>query len=168
MNDRPIILIVKDRLMRVCDTIAMLGVMAAWALSLVYYNSLPTIIPIHFNAAGNADGHGNKATIFLLPIIATAIVSGIYWLSKYPHLYNYTRTVTSENAEQMYKQGVKLLCVVNALISLILILAVISIINAALQTDGRISSWMLPIIIGLSVLLVVYSIVGAVKTTSNK
>jgi uncharacterized membrane protein len=168
MNSRPRILIEKDRLMRVCDVIAILGVVASWAIVLVYYNSLPTTIGIHFNTSGNADGFGNKSSIFLLPIISTAIISGIYWLSKYPHLYNYAKPVTNDNAKQMYKGGVRLLCVVNAITSLILFLAVAYTINAALHTNGQISKWILPIIIGLSAILFVYSIVGALKTGNNK
>lgn len=54
-----------------------------------YYGQLPAEIPIHFNAAGEADGFGNKSTIWLLPIlnlvnlvIIYAITTGSKFTSK--------------------------------------------------------------------------------------
>jgi uncharacterized membrane protein len=47
-------------------------VLIAAATALVY-PELPATIPIHWNAAGQADGHGPRATIFLQPAIAALL-----------------------------------------------------------------------------------------------
>jgi uncharacterized membrane protein len=48
-----------------------------WILILYYFQYLPEQIPTHFNALGEADDHGSKLNIFLLPAIATMIVFGM-------------------------------------------------------------------------------------------
>jgi uncharacterized membrane protein len=52
-------------------------VLIAAATALVY-PELPATIPIHWNAAGQADGHGPRATIFLQPAIAALLA--LIWL----------------------------------------------------------------------------------------
>lgn len=56
---------------------------------LVRYPSLPPEIPIHFNAAGVADGWGARSNILLLSAIMVVLVSGVSWGSRYPHGFNY-------------------------------------------------------------------------------
>ncbi|KYP16045.1 DUF1648 domain-containing protein [Flavihumibacter sp. CACIAM 22H1] len=42
-----------------------------WILALIEYPQLPDTIPSHFNAKGVVDGYSNKATVFLLPAVAS-------------------------------------------------------------------------------------------------
>jgi len=71
---------------------------------LVAYLNLPDIIPIHFNLKGEADGYGDKSSIWLIPIISAVT----YWgmtaiLTKIkPWNYNYPIKVTEKNAETVY------------------------------------------------------------------
>ncbi|WP_165071541.1 SdpI family protein [Paludisphaera rhizosphaerae] len=46
----------------------------AWGLSAWYYPGLPDSIPTHWNIHGQVDGHGTKATVFLMPVIATVML----------------------------------------------------------------------------------------------
>lgn len=46
----------------------------AWGLSAWYYPSLPESIPTHWNIHGEVDGHGGRATIFLMPAFATGLL----------------------------------------------------------------------------------------------
>ncbi len=70
-----------------------------WLLSV--FQQLPDTIPIHFNAAGEADGYGKKATIWLLPGIALFTVGLTlavpFMDSKY---INYPVKITEENRGQ--------------------------------------------------------------------
>lgn len=49
----------------------LLLLLANWILAIVAYPSLPDTIPSHFNARGEVDGYSSRATLFLLPAVAT-------------------------------------------------------------------------------------------------
>jgi uncharacterized membrane protein len=49
----------------------LLLLLANWILAIVAYPSLPATIPSHFNARGEVDGYSSRATLFLLPAVAT-------------------------------------------------------------------------------------------------
>lgn len=66
------------------------------------YQNLPDRIPIHFNAQGEANNWGSKATIFLMPSFAILLFIPMYFLSKVPHIYNYPISITEENAPRVY------------------------------------------------------------------
>ncbi|MFB4167792.1 DUF1648 domain-containing protein [Virgibacillus sp. JSM 102003] len=74
--------------------------------SIVYvvqaYNSLPEQVPTHFNAKGQADAWGNKATVLLMPAIALVSFIIMYFVTKAPHTFNYMVKVTEENAPRLY------------------------------------------------------------------
>ncbi len=110
-----------------------------------YYSQLPEEIPIHFNAAGDADGFGKKNTIWLLPIlnivnllIVFAITNGAKYMPE-------------------QKKQPPLFAEIVGLYVLILT-TYISIANV-LITLGKMKSlgiWFLPFVIVLTVLLIVY------------
>lgn len=59
---------------------------------------LPETIPTHFNARGEADGFGSKATIFATPGIALFTYLIFHFVGKMsPESYNYPITITEEN-----------------------------------------------------------------------
>jgi uncharacterized membrane protein len=45
-----------------------------------HYGRLPEVIPVHFNAKGEADGFGKKATIWVLVGVMSAVSAGVYLL----------------------------------------------------------------------------------------
>jgi uncharacterized membrane protein len=47
--------------------VAVVLVLAAWAVTAALYPGLPEKIPTHWNIHGKVDAHGSKATLFLLP-----------------------------------------------------------------------------------------------------
>ncbi len=77
MNERPEIrpaLTLSDKLL---ESTAWLSIIALWVFILGQYRNMPDIIPIHFNAAGQADANGGKGFILTLPIIATLLFIGL-------------------------------------------------------------------------------------------
>ena len=44
------------------------------------YQSLPEIIPVHFDIKGNPDGYGNKTMLWTGVLLIAAITSGVYFL----------------------------------------------------------------------------------------
>jgi len=70
--------------------------LGAWVYTGFHYVSLPEKIAVHFDGSGNPDGYGNKLTIWLAPIIFTALSIGFIIGAKNPkkffsyHLKKYT------------------------------------------------------------------------------
>lgn len=50
-------------------------VLAAFAATAWFYPGLPERIPMHWNAAGEIDGYGERATIFTMPAAMAAILA---------------------------------------------------------------------------------------------
>lgn len=50
-----------------------------------HYNGLPETIPTHFNAKGEADGFGKRATIWVLVLILSVVSLGVYLLIAHIH-----------------------------------------------------------------------------------
>lgn len=73
------------------------------AYSIVSYSELPDTIATHFNAKGEADGFGNKSTIWLLTGISVFIYLLLFFINKVPHLHNYMVNITEENALKNYR-----------------------------------------------------------------
>ncbi len=70
-----------------------------WLFSV--FNQLPETIPIHFNAAGEADGWGKKMTIWLLPMIALFSVGMMLAVPSFNSKYiNYPVAITEENKDR--------------------------------------------------------------------
>lgn len=50
-------------------------VLAAFGATAWFYPGLPERIPVHWNAAGEIDGYGTRATVFMLPAAMAAILA---------------------------------------------------------------------------------------------
>jgi uncharacterized membrane protein len=42
--------------------------------AIAYYPKIPSVIPTHWNAAGEVDGYGGRGTIFIMPIVLLVIL----------------------------------------------------------------------------------------------
>lgn len=91
------------------------------AVVLVRYPSLPKTIPIHYNLAGEVDDWGPRSSVSILAAISIALVCGLAWLSHYPHILNYPREITPENAQTVYRAGERLIVWTTAACSVLLI-----------------------------------------------
>jgi|SRR5690625_496537 len=112
------------------------------------YQHLPDTIPIHFNAIGEADNWGNKMTIFISPGIGIFIFIGLYFLSKYPHIFNYPFTITEENAARIYPVANLFMTIIN--LEMVLIFTFVSIDIFA----DFLGLWFIFVVFGLPLLTV--------------
>jgi uncharacterized membrane protein len=55
---------------------------------------LPDRIPTHFDAAGNPNGWGNPAMLWLLPLVSTVIYLLMTWVSRFPAAFNFPMRTT--------------------------------------------------------------------------
>lgn len=77
--------------------------------TIMNYLELPETIATHFNAKGEADGFGNKSTIWLLPGIAIFIYAMMIIINRVPHLHNYMINITEENALKNYRLSTRII-----------------------------------------------------------
>ncbi len=109
METRPIIKLKWTRFDYAIEWLGWLALAIFWVYVWANYASLPKTIPTHFNWKGEVDGYGRRETILLLPLIATAVFFGLTLLNRYPHLFNYSRPITAENAVGSYAAATRLI-----------------------------------------------------------
>lgn len=80
---------------------ALLYVWGITVYALYGSGALPDRIPTHFNAAGQPDGWGTPAMLWLLPVVATAIYLLMTLVSRYPGAFNFPVRVTPGNRAQL-------------------------------------------------------------------
>lgn len=80
-----------------------------------YYSDLPDIVPRHFNAMGEPDGFSQKRIIWTLPGVGTVVYISMIILNRFPHIFNYIKEITVENAERQYRIATKLIRTINVI-----------------------------------------------------
>jgi uncharacterized membrane protein len=109
MNDRPKIKLKLTITDIVIEIFGWISVLLIWILTISNYNALPDVIPTHYNLSGNVDRIDEKSNILILPIIATILFAGLSILNKFPHIFNYSIKITSENALKQYSISTRII-----------------------------------------------------------
>lgn len=123
------------------------------------YQNLPETIPTHFNAQGDADNWGSKNTVFIMPGIAIILFIGLYFLSKFPHFYNYTVEVTEENGPRIYREANLFMTIINLEIVFIFTLASIDIMGEFLGV------WFVGVVFGVPLVTIVLFVIRLNRLT---
>lgn len=103
--ERPQIHIAKTILEKLANIIGIASIVMMILYIALNWSTLPDTVPIHFNAAGEVDGWASKWSIFMLPIIATALYIFLEAMERRPHTHNYPARLTEQNAAQFYKES---------------------------------------------------------------
>jgi len=130
-----------DRLLEIAGWLALAFI---WVITLFHYRNLPEIIPSHFNAAGQADGFGPKASIFILPVLGTILFIGLTILNQFPQVFNYPVKITPENAAKQYAMAARMLRFLKLSILVIFSIVVWLSSYAAIHQTNSIGIWLLP------------------------
>jgi uncharacterized membrane protein len=164
--ERPRIKLEKTQFDRVLEGLIYAGIIAVWLYPAIQFGSLPESIPVHFNAAGEADGFGDRTTIWWLPAVCTVIVAMLLLLGRIPHTLNYPVPINPANAEKQYRLATGLLRVLSlSIVIVFLLLEIMSIQTALSGADEFSSAWILPV-----VMIMVFSPIGyfVIKMFSSK
>jgi len=148
----------------VCNVLSVLGVLAGVVLVLWYWPSLPTSIPTHFNAAGEADGWGGKGMLWLLPGITVVVVPFMLLLQRMPWIANTPIAIDETNARRQYGLIIRLLSVLTLCFSVIFLLILVHTIIVALGGRGVMNIWTLPVLIVPTIGSIVWYIVAALRS----
>lgn len=164
MEERPKIKLELTSADKTIEIFGWLLVIAVWALTITNYAILPDTIPTHYNAAGQANGIGGKATILTLPLLATVLFVGLTFLNKFPHIFNYTTKITQDNALRQYTNATRLTRYLKLVIVVIFgFIAYKTIQNAKGEADG-LGVWFLPLTMGLIFIPLIYFVIKSFKT----
>ena len=138
-----------------------------WGLTIYTFLKLPTTIPTHFNASGQADDYGNKMTLLILPILATTIYFGLTQLNKYPHIFNYMTEINEDNAEKQYTIATRMLRFLKLAILIIFSVIILFTYLTSIGVTNGIGFWFLPLTFGLLLIPTIISISQSFKKKNN-
>ena len=130
---------------KIFESIAIMGLLIGIYLAIQAWSNLPTTIPIHFDAAGNADGFGPKGMIWLLPAIGVVMVPAMLFLRRVPLLSNLPFGITEENASYPSGLIIGLLSLLACFVSLLFWLLVYDTISIAFGGSSLLGWLFMPI-----------------------
>ena len=143
--ERPKIKVALEPIDKIIERLGIIGLVILIGLPLFYFDKLPETIPRHFGADGKPDAFSGKGIIWTLPVIGFAMYAGLFWLNKYPHIFNYPQKVTQENAKRLYTVGKRMIRTLNTLITCLFAYITFSTIQVALGNQSGLGTWFLPI-----------------------
>ncbi len=118
-TERPKIKLIPTTADMLVELLGWIVLLTIWGWTFTYYSSLPDTIPTHFNAAGEVDGFGSKASIIGLPVIASLLFIGLTVLNRYPHIFNYPTAITQDNALRQYTLATRMLRYLKLVLALV-------------------------------------------------
>jgi uncharacterized membrane protein len=160
---RPQIRIQPEPIDKLIEASAWFCLIMLWVITLYAYYKLPEIIPTHFNASGQADDDGSKMVLFFLPVIGTLLFIGLTALNNYPHIFNYPVAITEQNAERQYANAVRMIRTLKLIIVMVFSILVLLIYHSAINDNGSLGIWFLPVILGFILIPLAYFVYKAVK-----
>lgn len=150
---RPKIKVPIEGLDLVLDILSVTLLILIIVYAIISYSELPDTIPSHFNANGEVDGYSDKSMIWLLPGLGIILFFGMYTLNRFPHLHNYMVNITEENALKNYRLSTRIIRFTNLFIMIIFGIVLYSIVESAKNNNSDMGNWILPFIIGFSLLI---------------
>ena len=154
-KSQPVVELERRPLDFMVDTLSWLVITGTWIYALASYKKLPDEIPVHFNFKGKPDSYGSKDSIWLIPIISTALVLLLTLINERPHWFNYPVKITPENAESKYRLATSLMRWLKLMMAIIFAFIVWQTIAVAKQHAPDLGIWFLPVS-----LLVMFGIIG--------
>ncbi len=148
-----------DRFVYVLHTVSFVIVLLIWLLILIYYNTLPDTIPVHYNFSGVADGFGPKNDLFLLAAIAAIMFLIVYFSGYLIRFLKHSGKVPGGKELNQLDNSCRMLAGVNLVLSLTFGYIALRTIQLANGAAGGLGVWFAPLFV-LAVLgvLVFYSI----------
>lgn len=137
--------------------------LTVWAFTVMNYNNLPDIIPVHYDLSGAADRFGSKNHILALPFIATILFVASTILNRFPHVLNYPTPITKTNALMQYTNATRMIRYLKLAIVIIFGLIVFQTIQTANGQKDGLGAWFIFLVMGLIFLPIMFFLIKSVK-----
>ena len=162
-EERPKITLIPTTADKLVELLGWLILLALWGLTISHFSTLPDTIPTHFNASGEADGFGSKASIIGLPVIATLLFVGLTVLNRYPHIFNYPTAITEDNALRLYTLATRMLRYLKLVLVLVFGGIEFMTIQHATRKAAGLGAWFLPLTLVLIFIPLIYFVIKSIK-----
>jgi uncharacterized membrane protein len=156
MQKRPAPILQLAQTDKFLEALGYLILLATWLMLLFFFKNLPDTIPVHYNYLGQPDRFGPKASIFVLPIIATIVFVAMTMLNKYPQVLNCTVRITEDNAQRQYAIANRMIRFLKGSIVLVFGLITFQTIRNANHPDTGLGIWFLPIFLAMIFIPIIY------------
>ncbi len=163
MEGRPILKIQMTFMDKDIECLSWLTLILLWSIIVWKYSELPELIPSHFNSFGQVDDYSRKESIFILPIIATFLFLAMTISNKYPHIFNYPKNITLENAAIQYTNATRMMRFSKFIILLIFLFIVLETMQIA---DGKsicLGAWFLPLTLALIFIPILFFLIKSLR-----
>ena len=162
-EERPKIKLIPTSADKLMELLGWLILLLLWGWTFTHFSDLPDTITTHFNATGEADGFGSKASIIGLPLIATLLFIGLTVLNRYPHILNYPTAITQDNALRLYTLATRMLRYLKLVLVLVFGGIELMTIQHATGKGAGLGVWFLPLTLVLIFLPLIYFVVKSVE-----
>ena len=163
-SERPRIQIPLQSLDYLFEILAALGLLTLLGLSVFYYGQLPEQIPSHFGPNGLPDSYSSKTSLWLLPILGSAIFGLMTYINRRPDWFNFPVKITPQNALVQYTMATRLIRVLKASVTILFAYLVWGIISVSKGIQEGLESWIL--LLPLAILF--FSLFYIFKSVANK
>ncbi len=167
-SDRPKLKLEKTTLDYILDCITFCLIGLSLLYTIYWYSELPHQIPMKFSRTGEVNRYGTKFSILILQTIGIITTLAIFYLNKFPHIFNYPKRITKQNAKTMYSEATRMLRFLNVGIALIFATISYEIINIAIGNTNKIPMISSYILISVVVIIIVGPIIYLLKHLKTK
>ncbi|NND06836.1 MAG: DUF1648 domain-containing protein [Saprospiraceae bacterium] len=150
---RPRLAIRWDKMDWILEFLALVGLFLAITQPIYHLTLIPDTVPQHFNMQGDADDFGRKWVIWFLVALGIFAHLGMTVINRYPHKFNYSRAITSENAQHQYTLATKLLRSIKVILVWSLAYIIGAVIQTALETSDGLNSAFVSTLLGAIVII---------------
>lgn len=162
--DRPVIRPEMSPIDWLLEAIALIAMVSLIGFIAYNYPKLPDIIPTHFNAAGIADDHGERASILFLPAIALFVYILMTVINFFPHTFNFPGKITPQNAMHQYTLATRLIRYLKTVLILLFFYISYTTTRVVFDDAAGLGLWFLPVFLVLVILpIIVYMIIALSK-----
>lgn len=143
---------------------SILAILFSWLYTILYYFDMPETIVTHFDATGQPDGYGPKASIWIPLILFTFLSIFFIYSAKKPKSLDFSNKLKT-NKDELYNS--KVLLYSTLLLSSILIIIVYTMIQVTLNNSIS-TSWVTPTLITIIIIYLIILFYYQIQSKNHK
>lgn len=151
---------------QILEIIGLVIVLGSFFELYVKIDTLPKIIPTHFDGSGTVDGWSEKTDLFMMPAFSAALWLLMVFLSRKPHLFNYPTTLTDENRAVQYRNGALLMRLFAVSLPLVFAILIHSTIQFAPNANPHLDTYWIFIVLALVFAPILFFFIQSSKSNS--